>query len=87
MRQSDELDFFAFAGAANILGINRAAHTELPRGSLSPGLRSAMIAMRSENIPFTQTMHSSPASSGFSTAASMPPEPEAEIGNVMRFCV
>ena len=50
-------------------------------------MRSAMIAMRSENAPFTQTMHSSPSSSGFTTAASIPPEPEAEIGNVMRFCV
>ena len=46
-----------------------------------------MIAMRSENAPFTQTMHSSPASSAFTTAASMPPEPDAEIGKVMRFWV
>ncbi len=51
------------------------------------GMRSAIIAMRSENAPFTQTMHSSPASSGFITAASIPPEPEADSGNVIRFCV
>ena len=60
------------------------ASTVLPTGASTritlAGLRSAMTAMRSENIPFTQTMHSSPCSSGLSTAASMPPEPDAEIG-------
>jgi len=51
------------------------------------GTREAITAMRSEKLPFTQTMASSPGSSGFTTAASMPPDPDAEIGNVTRFSV
>src|ERR1700682_1237097 len=43
--------------------------------------------MRSENIPFTQTMASSPGSRTLITAVSIPPEPDAEIGNVMWFPV
>ena len=62
-----------------------------PRGAVTritfAGVRSAITAMRSENMPFEQTMHSSPSSSTLKTAASMPPEPEAEIGKVMRFLV
>src|SRR5207248_8874900 len=37
--------------------------------------------------PLTQMMASSPASSAFSTDASIPPEPEAESGIVTRFSV
>ena len=51
------------------------------------GTRDAITAMRSEKLPFTQMMASSPGSSGFTTAASMPPEPDAEIGKVTRFSV
>src|SRR5271157_3948035 len=43
--------------------------------------------MRWENMPFTQQIASSPGSSEFSTEASMPPDPEADKGNVMRFSV
>ena len=50
-------------------------------------MREAMMAMRSENVPLTQTMASSPGSSALTTAASMPPEPLAESGNVTRFSV
>ena len=45
------------------------------------------MAMRSEKAPLTQTMASSPGSRALTTAASMPPEPQAEIGNVTRFSV
>src|ERR1700720_487778 len=51
------------------------------------GVCCAITYMRSENVPLTQQMASSPGSNEFSTAASMPPEPEAESGNVTRFSV
>ena len=45
------------------------------------------MCMRCENMPFTQQMASSPASREFITDASMPPEPDADSGNVTRFSV
>src|SRR2546429_7179791 len=49
--------------------------------------RMAISYMRSENMPFTATTASSPSSSTLTTDASMPPEPEADSGMVMRFSV
>src|ERR1700690_232564 len=43
--------------------------------------------MRAENTPFTHTMASSPGSRTLTTAVSMPPEPDAEIGYVIWFAV
>ena len=49
--------------------------------------RVAISYMRSENTPFTATIASSPSSSTLTTDASIPPEPEADRGSVMRFSV
>src|SRR5467141_2219109 len=49
--------------------------------------RVAISYMRSEKTPLTATMPSSPSSSEFSTAASIPPDPDAESGMVTRFSV
>ena len=84
--EADKFDFPALASAKNVRRIDGATVGRLHAVTLA-GMRSAMMAMRSENAPFTHTMHSSPVSSGFMTAASIPPEPEAEIGKVMRFWV
>ena len=67
------------------------ASTGFPQGTstftIFDDARVAISYMRSEKTPLTATMPSSPSSSEFSTDASIPPEPEAESGMVIRFSV
>ena len=84
---ADELDLASLARPAHVLGIDGAAERRFDAMDCDARMREAMMAMRSENVPLTQTMASSPGSSGLTTEASMPPEPQAESGNVTRFSV
>ena len=76
------LIFRPLPGDAHVLGSTGRPYGAVTRWIFAP-VRSAMSAMRAENIPFTQTIASSPGSSTFTTAVSIPPVPDAEIGNVM----
>jgi len=86
MRQTDNLIFLLLAARRTSSG-----STGLPYGASTlitfDEARMPISYMRSENTPFTATMPSSPSSRVFSTDASIPPEPEAESGMVIRFSV
>jgi len=86
LREPDNLDFLALAARRTSSG-----STGLPYGAstlvIFAGVCDAITAMRSENTPLTQNDRFIAFFQSVSTEASIPPEPEAESGIVMRFSV